>query len=164
MPNYRRYYLPGPVFVTIVTHQRRPWLIDMVEDVSRSMHFSQSKYPFRHLAHVVLPDHIHWLFEPRVKNFSFVVASFKRDLSWRMKSRGEIQPFWQARFHDHIIRDEGDFYRHIDYIHFNPVKHGYCAHPADWQHSSFSSWLARGTYDDDWGRQAPENLRDMNLE
>lgn len=111
-----------------------------------------------------MPDHLHWLFEPWTANFSVIVAAFKRGLTWRMKSMGESRPLWQARFYDHLIRDEADFHRHLDYIHYNPIKHGYCSVPGDWAHSSFSSWLARGAYPDDWGRQAPDNLRDMNLE
>jgi putative transposase len=164
MPHYRRYYLPGPVFVTIVTHQRRPWLVDVAGEISHAMHATQTKYPFRHLAHVILPDHLHWLFEPKDTNFSVIVAAFKRALTWQAKSKGERLPLWQARFYDHLIRDQNDLRRHLDYIHYNSVRHGCCAQPADWAHSSFSSWLERGAYDTGWGRHPPEYLRDMNVE
>jgi putative transposase len=164
MPNYRRHYLPGPVFVTLVTHKRRPWMTDAANEISHCMHRCQTKYPFRHLAHVVLPDHLHWMFQPETANFSVIVAALKRDLTWQIKSTGKSQPLWQARFYDHHIRSEDDFHRHLDYIHYNPVRHGYCSHPDEWPHSSFASWLARGAYEKDWGKQAPENLGDMNLE
>ena len=98
MPNYRRHYQPGPVFVTLVTHQRRPWLVDAATEVSASLHRCQAKHSFRHLAHVLLPDHLHWLFEPTDSNFSAIVATFKRDLTWHLKAQGETRPLWQARF------------------------------------------------------------------
>src|SRR5215475_9645359 len=51
---------------------------------------------------------------------------------------------WQRRFWEHTIRDEGDFERHVDYVHFNPVKHGLVARVRDWPHSSFHSYVRRG--------------------
>ncbi|HQS99774.1 MAG: hypothetical protein B7Y26_11245 [Hydrogenophilales bacterium 16-64-46] len=165
MPNYRRHYLAAPVFVTLVAHHRRPWLATHAAQLSVSMHRTHEKHPFRHLAHVILPDHLHWLFEAQDGNFSAVVAAFKRDASWALKACGEAsEPLWQPRFYDHLIRDEADFQRHLDYLHYNPVKHGHCNHPGDWPHSSFAAWQARGAYPPGWGRHEPESLRNLHLE
>ena len=166
MSNYRRHYLARPVFVTLVTHNRARWLIgDRVEDVLVAMRGVKRKYPFRHIAHVILPDHIHWLFEPEAgSNFSKLVAAVKREVTWRMKAQGQEGPFWQNRFYDHLLRDETDFQAHLDYIHFNPVKHGHCKRAADWPHSSFLSWQARGAYTPDWGVAEPGNLAGMQPE
>jgi putative transposase len=164
MPNYRRHYRPGLVFVTLVTHQRRPWLADHALQVSASMHRTHSIHPFRHHAHVILPDHLHWLFEPANANFSALVAAFKRDLTWALKSEGIATPLWQNRFFDHLIRDENDLHRHLDYIHYNPVKHGHCARPGDWPHSSFAAWQARGVYPAGWGDSVPDCIAGMTLE
>ena len=57
---------------------------------------------------------------------------------------------WQRRFWEHLIRDENDYARHMDYIHFNPVKHGYVERPADWAHSSFQRCVEKGIYPLDW--------------
>jgi putative transposase len=57
---------------------------------------------------------------------------------------------WQRRYWEHWIRDERDFAAHVDYIHFNPVKHGFVSHPAAWRHSSFHRAVARGLYPADW--------------
>ncbi len=59
---------------------------------------------------------------------------------------------WQRRFWEHAIRDENDFERHFDYIHYNPVKHGYVNHPIDWQYSTLHRWTKVGVYSPDWGR------------
>jgi putative transposase len=166
MPNYRRHYLALPVFVTLVTHGRAGWLIgERVEVVLAAMRGVKLYYPFRHIAHVILPDHIHWLFEPEADtDFSKLVSAVKREVTWRMKAQGQAGPLWQNRFYDHLIRDEADLQAHLDYIHFNPVKHGHGQRAADWPHSSFSSWLARGAYPPDWGVAEPEHLVGMNLE
>ncbi len=166
MPNYRRHYLALPVFVTLVTHGREAWLSgDRVEDVLAAMRKAKAAHPFRHIAHVILPDHMHWLFEAEGDtDFSKLVAAVKREVTWHMKRQGLAGPFWQNRFFDHLIRDDTDLQAHLDYIHFNPVKHGYCDRAADWAHSTFPNWLARGAYAPDWGVIEPENLLGMKLE
>lgn len=58
---------------------------------------------------------------------------------------------WQRRFWEHLIRDDEDFARHLDYIHYNPVKHGCAARAADWPYSTFQKWVKRGVYAEDWG-------------
>ncbi len=58
---------------------------------------------------------------------------------------------WQRRFWEHQIRDETDFERHMDYIHFNPVKHGYARQVNEWVHSTFHRHVRDGVYPVDWG-------------
>jgi putative transposase len=168
MPNYRRYRIPGrPVFVTIVTHGRNPWL-ESDTNVARlleAIRWAKTKYPFRHLAHVILPDHLHWLFLPEdVGRYPELVGAIKRDTTWRMKEAGLTGPFWQHRFYDHVIRDDEDFARHLDYIHYNPVKHGYAARTLDYGRSSFAEWVKRDVYAPDWGSVETERIRGMGLE
>ena len=66
-----------------------------------------------------------------------------------MRVRGEFG-IWQRRFWEHLIRNDEDYARHMDYIHFNPVKHGHAERPADWQHSSFRKCVEQGIYPADW--------------
>ena len=169
MPNYRRHYLPGhSVFVTVVTNRRRPWLGESRNTVLllEAMRTVKSLHPFRHDAHCVMPDHLHWMFTPEDANFSIIVAAVKRNVTARLKERGDAgsPPYWQSRFYDHVIRDEDDFWRHLDYIHFNPVKHGVASAPADHLHSSFQEWCKRGVYEADWGRKEPDDIALMSLE
>ncbi len=164
MPNYIRHYVPGhPVFITVVTHRRQPWLAvpEHAEQVMAAMHKVKLQYPFRHLAQVLMPDHLHWMLKPADGDFSRIVAAVKREVSWRMKPAG---PLWQRRFHDHVIRDETDFQRHLDYLHYNPVKHGHAACAADWPFSSFRAWVARERYELNWGSAEPDHIREMALD
>lgn len=172
MPNYRRHYVPGhAVFVTLVTFGRRPWLKEPLnrEILLSAMHRVKDKHPFRHLAHVIMPDHMHWLFAPDEQraNFSAIVAAVKRDVTWRLKEQGKpADPLWQNRFYDHVIRDANDFERHLDYIHFNPVKHGLVSDPGEYLWSSFPEWRQRGVYHADWGvlDTPPASIANMDLE
>lgn len=60
---------------------------------------------------------------------------------------------WQRRFWEHLIRDENDYRQHIDYIHWNPVKHGWVQAVKDWPHSSFHRYVKLGVYSDNWGHE-----------
>jgi putative transposase len=168
MPDYRRCFVAGqPVFVTVVTHRRRPWLAvdDNVDVLLGSMRRVRMRYPFRHLAHAVLPDHLHWMLIPEDEVCcSDIVGAVKRDVSWRLKEMGLPGPFWQPRFYDHVIRDEHDLARHLDYIHFNPVRHGYVTRPIHYRHSSFREWVRRDVYDADWGSMEPQSIEGMDPE
>jgi putative transposase len=66
-------------------------------------------------------------------------------------AKGE-RGIWQRRFWEHTVRDPDDFARHVDYVHFNPVKHGLVARAVDWPHSSFRRAVARGDYPADWAQ------------
>jgi putative transposase len=72
-----------------------------------------------------------------------------------MTRRGE-RGIWQRRYWEHTIRDDHDFAAHMDYTHFNPVKHGLVEHPAEWPHSSFRRCVAGGLYPAEWMRSAAE--------
>ena len=69
---------------------------------------------------------------------------------------------WQRRYWEHTLRDETDFERHVDYIHWNPVKHGHADRPWDWESSSFRRWVAAGQYERDWGRSAAPDFATLN--
>jgi putative transposase len=73
-------------------------------------------------------------------------------ISKSRQKRGE-RGLWQRRFWEHLIRDETDYRQHIDYIHWNPVKHGWVTSVKDWPHSSFHSYVARGIYPENWGNE-----------
>ena len=172
MPNYRRYYIAGrAVFVTVVTRKRSPWLADAahVALLMNTMRRVNEIHLYEHIAHVVLPDHFHWMFTlVGDGNFSRIVAAVKRDVTWRTKEVGQKigAGLWQSRFYDHVIRDDDDFARHLDYIHFNPVKHGLAESAALYAHSSFDDWVRKGVYPTDWGaaESEPASLLGMNLE
>lgn len=82
-------------------------------------------------------------------------------LSPRRLQKGE-RGIWQRRFWEHVIRDEGDYERHVDCLHYNPVKHGHVAKVADWPYSSFHRFVERSLYDLDWA--ADEKVRSLEME
>ncbi|MCL1634548.1 transposase [Luteimonas sp. SX5] len=151
MPRYRRYFAPGQtVFLTLVCHERQPLLRSeaakrLILDALRDQRL---RHPFKHHAHVLLDDHLHLLLSPAEQvTVPRLVGGFKLAVLARWPGACRL---WQRRYYDHIIRDADDFARHLDYIHFNPVKHGLVAHAGAWQWSSLAAWRARGAYGSDW--------------
>ena len=159
MPNYRRLYIPGGTyFFTIVTYCRRPLFkyahnIDLLRIAIAKV---KTERPFKIIAAVISPDHIHfiWQLPPDDSNYSQRISRLKVLFTRAYKSRNpsnlEISAsrhrhresdVWQRRFWEHLIRDEADLQKHIDYIHYNPVKHGLVSCPHLWEYSSFSRWV-----------------------
>ena len=175
MPGYRRYFEDGQsVFLTLVTGGRRRWLsVDGARDeVLEALRQTRVRYPFRHHGHVLLDDHLHLLLSPGAGvSVPKLVGSFKRTVLARLSGglaggaeRGASdgvaavvanERLWQRRYHDHVIRDADDFARHLDYLHFNPVKHGLAEDPGTWRWSSLAAWRARGEYPQGWGQREP---------
>jgi putative transposase len=107
-------------------------------------------------AWVILPDHLHLIIDPRDNNLSTIMQRMKLSFSKKVRFRKHAPSgkVWQARFWDHIVRDQEDMNRHIDYIHYNPVKHGAVNSPREWRHSSFRDYTDR--YPPYWGiREQP---------
>jgi putative transposase len=171
MPNYRRAWMPGGTwFFTVNLLQRRgnDLLVREIDLLRRCVAIERSRRPFSILAWVVLPEHMHWLWRlpPDDDDFATRWRRIRTDFSRGIarheprtvvrRSRGE-RGIWQRRYWEHLVRDEDDLYRHMDYIHFNPVKHCHAAHAADWPHSSFRDWVERGAYALDWGGSVAES-------
>jgi putative transposase len=173
MPNYRRLYLSGqPVFITAVTYKRRRIFsnIQCIHLLLSTIDSVKVLRPFDLLAYVIMPDHIHLLIKTPEDspNFSPIISSIKRNFirNYRKTNDGSDQsPIWQPRFWDHVIKDDYDFEKHLDYIHWNPVKHGFVDDPIKWQWSTYSKWYEDGFYDETWGKEEiPTNIRKMDLE
>ncbi|MFH0883623.1 MAG: transposase [bacterium] len=157
MVRYRRESSPNPngeYFLTIVTKDRQRIFNDR-EDVG---HLNQAlRYVLEQssgdlIAWVVLPDHLHVILRQGSQPFSDLVSRIKRRINWHYV--GNEGTIWQARFWEHRIRDEIDRIRHVEYIHYNPVKHGYVTSPRDWEYSSFREYVERGMYPMDWSEGA----------
>ena len=156
---YRRAYTPGATFFfTVVTHARRPVLespeaVEILRSALREVRLSR---PFEIDAMVVLPDHLHciWRLPPEDADFSTRWLLIKQFMTHRLSGRMAKRPLWQSRFWEHCLRDERDVAQHIDYIHFNPVKHGLVQQVCDWPYSSFHKHVASGIYPANWGLSA----------
>jgi REP-associated tyrosine transposase len=99
-------------------------------------------------AFVLIPDHIHLLIKQGNIPFSERIRSFK--IKSNFEIMGKNKSVWQSRFWEHRIRDGKDFINHVEYIHYNPVKHGYVSSPKDWGYSSFKTFVAEDKYTIDW--------------
>ncbi len=164
---YRRSTAKGATFFfTVVTHERRKILchepnVSLLRESFRSI---MERHPFTIDACVLLPDHLHciWTLPDNDSNFSMrwrqIKSHFSRQFRDNIKGRqtcaylhkGE-QAVWQRRYWEHQIRDENDFIRHVEYIHYNPVKHGLSKSPKLWPHSTFHRYVNQGIYPVDWG-------------
>lgn len=140
-------------FLTCVTYCRRPILADNVDLFWTGVETLGDKLDFEISAYVILPDHFHILLDPLGNDFAGIMQRIKMSFGMLYRQRvgrpsGRI---WQHRYWDHVIRDEIDLNRHIDYIHYNPVKHGLVSSPFEWKQSSLHEYYESGAYDKDWG-------------
>ena len=148
----RRYNYRGAIyFITSITHDRQPFLVAEVDLFWPAIETIKKRSRFDLIAWVILPDHFHIIIDPLENNFSELMKRIKLSFSmnYRKKHNLKNQNVWQKRFWDHIIRNQNDFNRHLDYIHYNPVKHGYVKSPFDYEHSSINNFSEY--YQSDWG-------------
>lgn len=172
MSDYRRAMIPGGVFFfTVVTHERVSIFttdarVNKLREAFRKVKRSR---PFAIDAMVVLPDHLHciWRLPEGDSDYSGRWREIKKAASRAIAPRSDgrhERRVWQRRFWEHAIRDEEDWRRHVEYIHYNPVKHGLVARPGDWLWSSFARRVARGWHDTSWGEAEPANISGLDFE
>jgi putative transposase len=163
MPDYRRNRVPGGTFFFTVNLLDRSSdrLVAEIAALRRAVRQVRARAPFHIDAWAVLPDHMHCLWTLPEGDGDFpgrwraIKTAFSKSLpadeprSPIMTSRGE-RGIWQRRYWEHTIRDDRDYAAHMDYTHFNPVKHGLAENVADWPFSSFRRCVARGLYPEGW--------------
>lgn len=168
MPEYRRAYTAGgTVFLTLVTYQRQP-IFNNPENIAKlrnAVAIVRKEMPFEIVGAVVLPDHIHfiWTLPVNDDNYSKRVGRIKVKFTQSLRGTANLPKdvsnsrqkhresnVWHRRFWEHTIRDELDFENHLNYIHYNPVKHGFVSCPHFWDYSSFEKWVKKDAYPGDW--------------
>lgn len=171
MTDYRRNFVPGGTyfFTVNLADRTQRLLIEHIDLLKLSLSAAQQEQPFTLDAIVVLPEHLHaiWTLPTGDVDFSSrwhkTKARFSRSLpdterrSISRRSKGE-RGIWQRRFWEHTIRDESDFQRHVDYVHFNPVKHGHCHRVMDWPFSSFHRHVCLKNYPEDWADDVERDI------
>ncbi len=168
MSRYRRVRYDGGLFFFTVTVADRSGglLVRHIDRLRRIYGTIHKRYPFETIAICILPDHLHaiWALPPGDDRYPLrwntIKAGFARGLDEEtalrtssMLARRE-RGLWQRRYWEHAIRDDIDLERHVDYIHYNPVKHGYVSHVQDWPYSSFHRYVEQGLLPPDWGGAA----------
>jgi putative transposase len=182
MSRYLRYFVRGGMyFFTVVTHERRPIL---TTDLGRAclhnaLETIRAGLPFNLTAIVLLPDHLHtiWTMPPGDAGYSRRWRRIKEEFTEAFLQGGgqegtvsasrrkrQERGIWQRRFWEHTLEDEGDFERHMDYIHYNPVKHGFVKCPGNWPYSSFHRLVKEKVYPESWGcvENGPLDFKDLD--
>lgn len=156
MSKLRRYHTLGNwYFISNVTYLRRPLLIEHADILHSAFDTARARVAHDVHAWVILPDHFHIVIDSKENNISRIMQRIKMGFAanWRRREGVDRGRVWQIRFWDHILQDQRDLNAHIDYIHYNPVKHGLKTSPFDWEQSSIHDYLREGVYDPEWGRR-----------
>ena len=164
---YRRSRIAGGTyFFTVNTYNRNRFLCipENVELLRQAFRYTIQRHPTQIDAIVLLPDHLHSIWTLPVGDYNYsmrwrlIKSYFSRHCQDKYegvvsKSRKtkQARAFWQHKFWEHTIRDDQDFIKHVEYIHYNPVKHGLVSAPKDWEYSSFHRYVKLGLYDKMWG-------------
>jgi putative transposase len=168
MRRYIRKPAPGATcFFTLALQDRSArYLVDHVAALRASVADAKARHPFRIDAMVVLPEHIHalWTFPEQDGDFATRLMLVKQGFTRRLHAAGVLstnaatargvrgeRSLWQRRFWEYRVRNEEDFAQHVDYIHFNPVKHGWVLRAREWPYSSFHRFVQAGKLESDWG-------------
>ena len=164
MSRYRRIKIEGGAFffTLALADRSSDLLVREIDRLRRSYKAVQERLPFATIAICILPDHLHalWTLPAGDANFASRWSLFKSGFSRGVlaapsrsdsKMRKREKAIWQRRYWEHAIRDETDLERHVNYIHYNPVKHGVVSRVGDWPHSSFRRYVERGQLPADWG-------------
>ena len=162
MVQYRRNRVPGGTYFFTLTllNRRAITLVEHIDTLRVAFRRTLREHPFVINAMVVLPEHLHAMwslpdgdddYPGRWRSIKghFTRTLVKQGVQFLQNSRGEYK-LWQPRYWEHTIRDETDFARHTDYIHFNPVKHGWVTQVRDWPYSTFHQFVKHGVYPPDW--------------
>ncbi|MCX6826996.1 MAG: transposase [candidate division Zixibacteria bacterium] len=153
MHNVKRYFKHGQIyFMTHVAYERRPILAENADILHRAFEHHNDRQPFILHAWAILPDHLHFIIDPLENDPANLIKRIKLSFASNYRKRMGLHDgrVWQNRFWDHIIRNQQDYNRHFDYIHYNAVKHGIVTKPIDYPYSSFIDYYHKGYYDDDW--------------
>jgi len=171
MSRYRRAHIPGGTFFFTVALADRSSdaLVRHVDILRAAFRIAAQRRPFKTIAICILPNHLHAIWSlPEgdadfARRWSLIKAGFSRKMATpTVRAASKIarreKEIWQRRYWEHAIRDEPDLLRHVDYIHFNPVKHGFVSRVQDWPHSSFHRYVADGSLPNDWGGDVDESV------
>ncbi len=162
-----QFHSGGTYFFTVTLADRRSSaLVDYIGSLRAAFRLARSERPFAVDAIVILPDHLHAILTlpPGDSDFSgrwrrsksaFTRRAVAAGAAAERNERGEYG-LWQRRFWEHTVRDDGDFARHVDYIHFNPINHGIVTHVSEWPYSSFHHYVRRELLPDDWAGTVDE--------
>jgi len=171
MSSYRRARVAGGSYFFTVTLEDRSssLLVDRIDALRQAFASTRVELPFRIDAVAVLPDHLHciWTLPEGDSDYSSrwqrIKGRFSRacpagEAISASRGRKRERGIWHRRYWEHTLRDGGDYASHVDYIHYNPVKHGHAGRVLDWPHSSFHRFVREGILPCDWGGEVEPRI------
>ena len=179
--NYRRVFIPNSfVHIIIASYERKSIFIKYIDILRKAFKNTMQNHKFEIITICILPDHIHVILNPQdIHNYPKIISSVKHyfshivgqvcptynnDLKQGYKNKREMGIF-QRRFYEHTICSQEELNNHIDYIHYNPVKHGYVKNVKDWEFSTFHKFVKNNLYDENWGSGKDiDNIKIMDFE
>lgn len=163
---YRRDRVPGATwfFTVNLADRRSDVLVRHVQSLRAAFRTVRASHPFELDAVVVLPEHLHAIMRlpegdaDYAMRWSLIKAAFTRAVAGRefvagRRTERRERTLWQTRYWEHRIRDARDLQAHVDYIHYNPVKHGHVQRPIEWPFSSLHRYVAHGVLPRDWASE-----------
>ncbi len=177
--NYRRVFVPNTYLHIIITsYDRKPVFIDNIDILRTAFKNTMHLYKYEIIVICVPPEHIHLILHPEdINNYPKIISSIKHYFS---RNVGQVCPtdklkigyqnkrekgIFQRRYWEHTIRNEEELNNQINYIHYNPVKHGLAQNVKDWEYSSFHKFVKQGFYNKDWGSYKDiESIQNLNFE
>ena len=169
--NYKRVFIPNSlIFITVVTKDRKQILIENIDYLKESFKLTKQKFSFDIVAIIINKDHFHMIIKPEdIKSYPKIIGSIKSCFTKisnikYSKNNNRESSIWQRRYWEHTIIDKDDLNKHLDYIHYNSVKH-YGIAPKDWKYSSFDKFVEYGYYEYDWCNFEDRNkISNLNFE
>ena len=175
--NYKRVFIPNSyVHLIIVAYNRKDIFVENIELLRASFKNAKQYFDFDIIAICVLPNHIHMILNPNnIKEYPKIITSIKYYFSknydvgvetptYGYVNKGEKGVF-QRRYFEHTICSQEELNNHINYIHYNPVKHAYVKSVKNWKYSSFHKFVENKFYDKNWGSVVDvENIKNLNFE
>lgn len=170
--DYKRIFIENSlIFITVVTKDRKNILIDNISFLRKAFKLAKEKYKFEIIAIIVNPNHFHMIIKPdKIEEYpkiiGFIKSSFTKlsKIKYTLSINNREANIWQRRYWEHTIINENDLHRHLDYIHFNSMKH-YSIPPKEWKYSTFKKYVNKGVYELDWCNfDNKYGINEMNLE
>lgn len=170
--DYKRIFIENSlIFITVVTKDRKNILIDNISFLRKAFKLAKEKYKFEIIANVINPNHFHMIIKPdKIEEYpkiiGFIKSSFTKlsKIKYTLSINNREANIWQRRYWEHTIINENDLHRHLDYIHFNSMKH-YSIPPKEWKYSTFKKYVNKGVYELDWCNfDNKYGINEMNLE
>lgn len=176
--NYRRVFIQNSyVHLVILAYNRQNIFTGNIELLRRAFKNAHNYFKFEILAICVLPNHIHMILKPDIiSEYPRIITSIKYYFSKNINNVGQECPtygytnkrergIFQRRYYEHTIKSEDEYNNHINYIHFNPVKHGLVNAVKDWEYSSFHKFVKKGFYEENWGSETDiESIKNLDFE